>query len=332
MSQARTQPQGRRRFLKGAAVSADFPLAHRDFSRITQQDITWQWQFRLGLGPWQNLATTQHRIYIVLKTPPAPWNQTIGDKHNPWTDLLDHSCPTAAGTSNQSDAAKKIIQKVNSAYSLRYDIQSGAPRYGFSTSGSTFDLTDWIAFVLNGGAPATPLFCGGTGEQYPNFLIVNCYDCAASSALMCEILGCDSAYYFHQPFGYLNYVLPIGRGKANNPFPGCAGGGLVGPDDHRTSFGNHAYTKLSAARNYDSCMRAWVSPSERLWLIILWFIILIITFGLVNLQSLLDRADGWLVDLTQSDYNSIVVDVSQPFEAAGNGGSPALQNLQFRVV
>ena len=79
-------------------------------------------------------------------------------------------------------------------------------------------------------------------------------------------------------------------------------------------------------------MRAWVSPSERLWLIILWFIILIITFGLVNLQSLLDRADGWLVDLAQSDYNSIVVDVSQPFEAAANGGSPALQNLQFRVV
>lgn len=312
--------------------TVDFPLAHRDFSRITQQDITWQWEYRQGKS-WHNLATTQHHIYIVLKVPGTPWTQTPGDKRNPWTDLLDVCCAKSAGSQTQADAAEKIIKSVNRDYSLRYDIFSGAPRYGFSMSGSSFDLTGWIDFVLKANAPANPLFCGGTGEQYKNFLIVNCYDCAASSALMAKVLGADSDYFFHSPFGYLNYVLPIGRGKCNNPFPGCTGNNpAVGPDDPRTHFGNHAYTKLSATRNYDSCMREWVSPLTRLVLILLWLIIFIITFGLLNLTSLLNRADGWLIDLSQADYNTIVVDTSQPFEAAANGGSPALQTLQFRVV
>jgi len=320
-------------FAQGVGTqTVDFPLAHRDFSRITQQDIAWQWQHRVG-KMWHNLVATQHHIYVVLKLPPAPWTQTPGDKRNPWTDLLDVCCTKAAGTATQADAAKAIIKSVNGDYSLRYDIQSGAPRYGFVKSGSSFDLTDWIDFVLHGNAPANPLFCGGAPEEYRNFLIVNCYDCAASSALMATVLGADSAYYFHQPFGYLNYVLPIGRGKANNPFPGCSGSNAaVGPDDPRTSFGNHAYTKLGGTNNYDACMRQWLSPlCAALWYL-LWLIILIITFGLLNLTSLLDRAGGWLVDLTQTDYNTIVVDTSQPFEAAANGGSPALQTLQFRIV
>ena len=312
--------------------TVDFPLAHRDFSRITQQDITWQWQLRQG-KTWHNLVATQHHIYVVLKVPPAPWTQTPADKRNPWTDLLDVCCTKAAGTATQADAANKIIRSVNGDYALRYDIVSGAPRYGFHTSGSSFDLTDWIAFVLKSGAPANPIFCGGTAEQYKNFLIVNCYDCAASSALMAKVLGADSDYYFHNPFGYLNYMLPIGRGKCNNPFPGCTGNPSLGPDDARTHFGNHAYTKLGGSKNYDSCMRQVVSPLTALALILLWLIILIITFGLLNLTYLLDRAGGWLVDLTQTDYNAIVIDTSQPFEAAAAaGGGPALQILQFSVV
>jgi hypothetical protein len=312
--------------------TVDFPLADRNFSRITQQDITWQWEYRHG-KTWHTLASTQHHIYVVLKVPPAPWTQTPGDKRNPWTDLLDVCCATAAGTRTQEDAATSIIKKVHLGYSLRYDIVNGAPRYGFSSSGSSFDLTDWIDYVLKGNAPANPIFCGSTGQQYKNFLIVNCYDCAASSALMAKVLGVDSDYFFHQPFGYLNYVLPIGRGKCNNPFPGCTGNNpAVGPDDPRTSFNNHAYTKLGGSRNYDACMRQWVSPLTALLLLLLWLIIFIITFGLLNLTSLLNRAGGWLIDLSQSDYDTIVVDASQPFEAAANSGSPALQTLQFRVV
>src|SRR5262249_55366826 len=135
-------------FAPGAGTqSADFPLAHRDFSQVTQQDITWQWEYRHGKGTWQNLATTQHHIYVVLKVPPAPWTQTPGDKRNPWTDLLDICCATAAGSQTEADAASSIIKKVHLGYSLRYDIVQGSPRYGFHVSGTSFDLTNWIAYV-----------------------------------------------------------------------------------------------------------------------------------------------------------------------------------------
>lgn len=321
----------------GGATSAtvDVPLLHRDFSRIARQDVTWQWECRQQGSPiWEPMATTSHRIYVVLKVPPAPWTQALADKRNPWTDLLDVCCPIAAGKQNAGAAVESITKKVHQAYSLRYDIVSGAPRYGFAQTGSSFHLTNWINYVLKGNAPANPIFCNGSAEQYKDYWIVNCYDCAASSALMAKVLGADSDYYFHAPFGYLKYVEAIGRGKCNNPFYGCLGNNpAVGPDDQRTGFGNHAYQKLSGIRNYDSCMREWLSAIEKLILILLWLIILILTFGLLNLTTLLNRAGGWLVDLPQAEYNTRTVDTSQPFEAnAAAGGTQALQTLQFSVT
>lgn len=321
----------------GGAVSqtADFPLSHRDFSRIAREDVTWQWQFRQQGNPsWQPLAATSHRIYVVLKVPPAPWTQALADKRNPWTDLLDFCCQIAAGKKNAPAATESLTKNVHTGYSLRYDIVSGAPRYGFWQTGSSFQLTNWIEYVLRGNAPATPVFCNGTAEQYKNYWIVNCYDCAASAALMAKAVGADSDYYFHAPFGYLKYVEPIGRGKCNNPFYGCSGNNpAVGPDDTRTSFGNHAYQKLNGSKNYDACMREWLSPFMKLLLIFLWLIILIATLGLVNLKSLLNRAGGWLVDLAQAVYNDRTIDVSQPFEAnAASGGTQTLQTLQFSVT
>lgn len=323
-------------FTGGATTkTVDFPLSHRDFSRIAQQDVTWQWQFRQQGNPnWQPLVNTSHRIYVLLKVPSAPWTQGIADKRNPWTELLDVCCPIAAGNQNAAEATESITKKVHQGYSLRYDIVSGAPRYGFVLTGNSFQLTNWINYVLNGNAPATPIFCNGSAEQYKDYWIVNCYDCAASSALMARVLGADSDYYFHQPFGYLNYVEPIGRGKCNNPFYGCLGNNpAVGPDDQRTAFGNHAYQKLNASQNYDACMREWLSPLAKLILILIWLIIFIITLGTVNLKSLLNRAGGWLVDLTQTDYNSRTIDISQGFEAnAAAGGTQTLQTLQFSVT
>jgi len=323
-------------FTGGATTKTiDFPLSHRDFTSIVQQDVTWQWQFRQQGNPnWQPLVDTSHRIYVLLKVPSAPWTQTLADKRNPWTDLLDVCCPTAAGKQTASQAAESITKKVHQGYSLRYDIVSGAPRYGFVLTGNSFQLTKWIDYVLKGNAPASPIFCNGTAEQYKDYWIVNCYDCAASSALMARILGADSDYYFHAPFGYLNYVEPIGRGKCNNPFYGCLGNNpAVGPDDPRTSFGNHAYQKLSGSRNYDACMREWLSPLAKLLLILIWLIILVLTLGTVNLTALLNRAGGWLVDLSQADYNNRVIDTSQPFEAtAAAGGTQTLQTLQFSVT
>jgi hypothetical protein len=266
--------------------------------------------------------------------PPAPWTQALANKRNPWSDLLDVCCVTGGGARNAAEATESITKGVHQSYPLRYDILTGAPRYGFSTTGTSIQLTNWINYVLNGNAPANPVFCNGSGEQYKDFWIVNCYDCAALAALMAKVLGADSDYFFHQPFGFLNYVRPIGRGKCNNPFYGCTGNNPeVGPDASRTGFGNHAYQKLGGTRNYDACMREWIDSMTQLLLLLIYWIVLILSLGTVKLKSLLDRAGGWLIDLAQAEYNSRTIDTSQPFEAsAAAGGTQNLQTLQFSVT
>lgn len=315
----------------GGTVSVDLQLSHRTFNAVGVHNITWQWLYREGGGAWQNLVSTTHRIYILLAVPGGAWSQAAASKSNPWTELLDESCATASGTRSDKDAVKALTKRVNGAYQLRYDIVSGAPRYATSGVAPSFNLTNWINYVIKGAAPAMPVFCGGGADQYPDFKIVNCYDCAAALALMSQSIGAVSAYYFHGPFGYLNYIVAIGRGKCNNPFFGCGGGAdaALGPDDPRSGFGNHAYTKLGGTRNYDACMREWLAPGVAAILVLLWLLLLIITFGALNMTSLLDRAGGWLVDLDQNTYNARTIDTSTPWEASAAGGAPVVQTLSI---
>jgi hypothetical protein len=314
------------------SVTVNMPLAHRNFSAVGRHDVSWQWQYRLlGSTNWLNLVATSHRIYLVLKLPGAPWTQTVADKRNPWTDLLDVCCATAAGAQTEAAAATYIIKSVNQDYSLRYDIVQGAHRYEFRNTGQSFNLTRWIDYVLRGNAPVGPLFCAGTAEEYKHFMIVNCYDCAASSALMAKVLGANSDYYFHGPFGYLRYVVPIGRGKCNNPFYGCMGGNpALGPDDHRTSFGNHAYTKVGGADTYDACMKRWLAWWIKIIAVVVEIISWIRPFKIIFFKIL--WIDSWLIDLTQSQYESYTIDTSTSFEATVATGAPVLQTLNFKIV
>lgn len=327
--------------IPGAAdVTVDFPLNHRVFSAVGLHDVTWNWEWRrAGHRHWHSLVNTSHRIYLLLDLPGTPWTQVYGDKRNPWTDLLDHVCTIAGGKTTEMTANIAITKAIYSNYSLRYDIQSGAPRYGFGGTTGSFKLTQWIGNVLNGTPPATPVFCSGTAEQYNNNWIINCYDAAASLALMGKAIGTRLDYHFHGPFGYLRFVVPIGRGRCNNPFYGCTSNDPVrGADDTtRTRFGNHAYTKAPSGNNFDACMKRYFNWFEILILtivyFILWLLILIFSFGTVNRVDLFDRAQGWLVNLSQPDYNAATIDTSTPPEAsAAAGGVPVLCALNFTVV
>lgn len=127
-------------------------------------DIVWHWRYgKKGTRRWHFLAQTSHRIYVVLAVPPAPWTQLFAEKRNPWTDLLDECCVIAAGSEDAPSAAEKTTKDIHLNHSLRYDIVQGADRYGFFTSGSSFDLTNWIDYVLRGNAPATP--CSAEGQR-----------------------------------------------------------------------------------------------------------------------------------------------------------------------
>ncbi len=327
-------------FAGAGSVTVDFPLAHRSFSAAGRHDVTWQWWVRArGSKRWLPLVSTSHRIYLTLALPGTPWTQTYADRRNPWTDLLDHACTLVAGRKEEMGASISLVKAIYGNYSLRYDIRTGAPRYGFGGTTGSFHMTNWIAYVLQGAPPASPTFCQGSGEAYNDNWIINCYDAAASLALMGKAVGARLDYYFHGPFGYLRFVRPIGRGKCNNPFYGCWNNDPVrGVDDStRTGFGNHAYTKLNGQNNFDACMKQWRSWLEQLILgilyFIVWLILLIVTLGSVNRFDLLERASGWLVNLTQGDYNAATIDTSTAAEAAAAaGGNPVVCVLNFQIT
>jgi len=327
-------------FSGAATVTVNFPLAHRTFSAIGRHDVTWNWKVRTrGERKWRALVSTSHRIYLILDVPSAPWTQTYGDRHNPWTDLLDCACAIAGGRNTELNAAIAVTKAIYSSYSLRYDVLTGSPRYGFGPTGGSFRLTEWINSVLQATPPPTPTFCAGSAEAYNDNWIINCYDAAASLALTGKVIGTHLDYYFHGPFGYLQFVAPIGRGRCNNPFYGCTANDPVraADDTSRTRFGNHAYTKGPGQNNFDACMKQWLSWIEELirtiLYLLLWLIILIITFGTVDRSDLLDRAQGWLVNMAQADYNSTTIDTSTaPEAAAAAGGTPTPCALDFRVM
>jgi hypothetical protein len=324
----------------GGATSAtvDFPLSNRSFTAVGRRDVTWQWWYRTRGGTWQALVATSHRIYLVLDLPATPWTQTFADRRNPWTDLLDHACVIAAGRRDELNVSVALTKAIYSNYRLRYDIVSGAPRYGFGGMTGSFRMTEWIQYVLEQVPPAGNTFCSGSGAAYNDFWIVNCYDAAASLGLMGKVTGARLDYHFHQPFGYLRFVRPIGRGKCNNPFYRCTGDTPIrGVDDaSRTRFGNHAYTRLQSRNNFDACMKEWLSLFAQLILMliyfIIWLVLLLLSFGTVNRTDLLARATGWLVNMSQSAYNAATNDTSTPAEAAAAGGSPVLCALDFRVT
>jgi hypothetical protein len=69
--------------------------------------------------------------------------------------------------------------------------------------------------------------------------------------IFAKSLGASAEYTYTGPFGYLNLVKPIGRGWANNPFydggfgdPNPVVNGDWSSANGRTSFGNHAFSRL----------------------------------------------------------------------------------------
>jgi hypothetical protein len=79
-------------------------------------DITWRWQYRLDQrGTWTDFDKSRHRIYIVLRQPQEPWQQTPVDRSNiqlPWTEVLEYACRWAATSQNPTDAARRITHNV----------------------------------------------------------------------------------------------------------------------------------------------------------------------------------------------------------------------------
>lgn len=181
----------------------DFETFELDGFRIASAGVgvyetRWQWQYRVGpLEPWQDIDITAHEVFVTLRTPTAPWQQTPlspGNTQLPWVDVLRHACTWASGASTADDAAARITRAVHDLGpdTIEYDCPGGgSTRYAFPSFNAT-------AFLER--------LAGGIG----NGRYVNCTDCATIVSTFANAVGCD---LWQSRMGYffgLNPLLAIG--------------------------------------------------------------------------------------------------------------------------
>lgn len=143
------------------------------------RETTWHWQWRKNKkDKWKHFATTRHRIYSILATPTAPWQQTPFNPANTevlWTDVLDYACWWAFGAKSADKAAGLITRHV-------YDLGPAVITYDCPGGGSThyawpgFNCTAFIDRLR-----------GGVGNGY----YLNCTDCATITSTFANAIGCD---------------------------------------------------------------------------------------------------------------------------------------------
>lgn len=276
------------------SLQAVFPLTQRAFEKIGCHSITWSWFYRRrGESSWHAFDLTETQLLLTWAPPASPWSGLPFHRLNPWIDLLKVCCRLAEGATSATEALSILTRAINSRFDLKYDIVAGAPHFTTTvdiegTPRSEFDLQDWTEFVLNQQICRDIHFLPGTAEEHDHFHIVGCQDTAAALALMASILGIDATIHLHEHFGYLKYILPIGRGKSNSPYPYLYPHQPTpadrGDDEERTKFQFHYYV-CSNGKLFDACMRAWSMDPAKL---------------------------GWLIDLSQNEYEEQVIDRSSP--------------------
>ena len=163
---------------KGVSPFITFQLVNgrlRD-SAVGVRTTTWRWQYRRPhSSTWVDFATSNHRIYVVLATPTAPWQQQPYNPSNtqlPWTAALDKACNWAVLKTDRVAAARGITRAINDLGPSRieYDCPGGG---GTHYGGDLSALLERI-----GGGP-------GRGRY------VNCSDCATFTSTFANLVGCD---------------------------------------------------------------------------------------------------------------------------------------------
>lgn len=216
------------------------PLNHHALASggVRRQDITWTWSYRVPEGSWQPMATTAHRVYVVLDTPSLPWRpEPNGGTQQPWTDVLDLACQWAGGATTPGDAAAAITTRVNGSLGLTYDTDSGTSVYTSDDGyGQVFSCTAFLNEL--GNRP------GGQGKK------VNCTDCASIVTAFANVLGCNLKAFV--------------MGSGSRTGFGCNKIQAIGHQDWAYPFANHAFAYHEVAWDgkgcfddplYDACLK-----------------------------------------------------------------------------
>lgn len=200
-------------FSASASQTVTLPLSHHTLAAggVQRADVTWNWQYQVDSGAWNTMASTQHRVYIILNTPTRPWEQTSvrSNQQLPWTDMLDYACTWGNGAKSADQILHLVTLKVNSGINLTYDTTSGSSFYTGPNGGISRFLCGLFLDYLNTGK--------GNGR------IVNCTDCATIVTTFANILGANAmaSIMTDNTFtvGFLcNEILAIGTTTWKKPF------------------------------------------------------------------------------------------------------------------
>jgi hypothetical protein len=227
-------------FTNGLSGPVSFDLSNTKLATalVGPHTTRWRWQYKLSKKDgWHDITVTEHRIYVLVDLPTAPWQQTPyqqSNTHLPWADVLAYACRWAVGAGTQVAAASGVTRGV---YQLgpaviTYDCPGGGSSH-YSWGG--FDCTAFLERLA-----------GGLG----NGIYVNCSDCATFVSTFANALGCD-LWQSQMGWGFgLNPMLGIG----STTWEPCCHGDPGWTD----SFSYHevAWTGgcTSADRVFDGCL------------------------------------------------------------------------------
>lgn len=134
--------------------------------------ITLFWEYlNPDTGNWAAIQNTNHRIYVTLDTPVAPWGQA----HNliatwPWADALDKACTWATGAA----ANNTVPENITAALYASGATYVGALHYTRGLHPIQFDCTAFLNDISRLGIAAVNLECS---------------DCAAIVGAFSRMLG-----------------------------------------------------------------------------------------------------------------------------------------------
>lgn len=183
--------------------------------------VRWKWQYwENKKSGWQDIITTEHKIYTILKAPGKPWQESPHATSNyylPWTKVLDLACVWAREARTPEEAASAVTTHTYNLgpHYVRYGTLTGAGLFTGSetrSDGTDFDYFNCTLFlaILEHLKPKRPKVTrrkkqpgGGvhrgifgneertstTMDMFPAG--VDCYDCAAIVTFFANILGCE---------------------------------------------------------------------------------------------------------------------------------------------
>jgi hypothetical protein len=169
-------------FSAGQTGPLSFELVHTKLAHavVGPHTTKWRWQYKLkNKDPWVDLQQTEHRIFVILDLPTAPWQQTPYQQNNtqlPWTDVLKYACQWGLGATTQVAAATGVTRGV-------YQLGPAVVSYDCPGGGSSH--YSW------GGFDCVPLHQPVSRRLRQHGYYVNCSDCATFVSTFANILGCD---------------------------------------------------------------------------------------------------------------------------------------------